>query len=77
MVAETYARSTYICGDANGDKAINVGDAVYVINYVFKGGAAPTPAAAGDGNCDGATNVGDAVYVINFIFRGGSPPCCP
>ncbi len=77
VVAETYARSTYICGDANGDKAVNVGDAVYVINYVFKGGAAPTPAAAGDGNCDGATNVGDAVYVINFIFRGGSPPCCP
>ena len=28
-------------GDANGDKATNVGDAVYIINYVFKSGPAP------------------------------------
>jgi hypothetical protein len=31
-----------ICsGDANGDCACNVGDAVYIISYVFKGGPAP------------------------------------
>jgi len=28
-------------GDANCDDDCNVGDAVYLINYVFKGGAAP------------------------------------
>ena len=67
----------YICGDANGDKAINVGDAVYVINYIFKSGPAPAPGAAGDANCDGAVNVGDAVHVINYIFKSGPAPCCP
>ena len=67
----------YICGDANGDKAINVGDAVYVINYIFKSGPAPAPVAAGDANCDGAVNVGDAVHVINYIFKSGPAPCCP
>ena len=25
-------------GDANGDNAVNLGDAVFVINYIFKGG---------------------------------------
>jgi hypothetical protein len=29
------------CGDVNGDNAVNVGDAVYLINHVFKGGPAP------------------------------------
>ncbi|NMC44460.1 MAG: hypothetical protein GYA46_11130 [candidate division Zixibacteria bacterium] len=31
------------CGDANGDGVINVGDAVYTINYIFRGGPAPLP----------------------------------
>jgi hypothetical protein len=68
------------CGDANGDEAINVGDAVFIINYVFKGGPAPDPQCVGNANGDGEANVGDAVYLINYIFKGGSAPvepCCP
>jgi hypothetical protein len=52
-------------------------DAVYVINYVFKGGPPPDPLAAGDANLDGAVNLADAVYLINYIFKGGQPPCQP
>jgi hypothetical protein len=64
------------CGDANSDEEVNVGDAVYLINYVFRGGPAPDPIDAGDANADGDINVGDAVYLINYIFKGGSPPAC-
>ncbi len=67
------------CGDANGDAGVNVGDAVFVINYVFKGGPAPDPLCTGDANGDGACNVGDAVYLIAYIFNSGPPPvedCC-
>jgi hypothetical protein len=67
----------YVCGDANGDGNLNIGDAVFVINYVFRGGPAPAPVYAGDANCDGKVNVGDAVYMVNYIFRGGPAPCCP
>jgi len=63
-------------GDANGDGVCNVGDAVYIINYVFKGGAAPPCMAEADANGDGIANVGDAVYIINYIFKGGSAPVC-
>lgn len=68
-----------LCGDANGDDGVNVGDAVYVITYIFKGGPAPVSPRAGDPNCDGSTNIGDAVYLITFIFNGGAEPCsnCP
>jgi hypothetical protein len=67
------------CGDANSDGTVNVGDAVFLINYVFKGGAAPTPGCVGDANGDENANVGDAVYLINFVFKGGPGPaagCC-
>jgi hypothetical protein len=66
----------WICGDANGDDAVNVADAVCLINYVFKGGAAPDPLEAGDANADNGTNVGDAVYLINYVFKGGPEPVC-
>jgi hypothetical protein len=67
----------YICGDANGDTHVNVGDAVFLINYIFKLAAVPNPLAAGDANCDGHVNVGDAVSLINFVFKSGAAPCCP
>ncbi len=63
-------------GDANNDDDINVGDAVYLIAYVFSYGPGPEPDQAGDANCDGQANVADAVYLINYIFRQGSEPGC-
>jgi photosystem II stability/assembly factor-like uncharacterized protein len=70
----------FICGDANGDGEVNIGDAVYLISYIFKGGPPPDPVCVGDANGDGDTNVGDAVYLIAYVFKGGPPPvedCCP
>jgi hypothetical protein len=67
----------YVCGDANSDETVNVGDAVFLIYYIFNDGPAPDPLEAGDANCDGQVNVGDAVYIINFVFNGGPEPCCP
>jgi len=76
--AESIALCDYICGDANADGDSNVGDAVYIINYVFKGGPAPNPIEAGDVNGDGNCNVGDAVYLIAYVFKGGpAPDGCP
>lgn len=66
----------YICGDADGDSAVNIGDAVFLINYIFKGGPAPDPLCSGDVNADGTVNIGDAVYLINYIFKGGPAPEC-
>jgi hypothetical protein len=70
----------YICGDANRDLGVNVGDAVYLINHIFHEGPAPVPNEAGNVNCDSGVNVGDAVYLINFVFLQDAPvPCanCP
>ena len=77
LVDGTLTTAGLVCGDANGDSAVNVGDAVFLINYIFKGGPAPVPDCVGDANGDGSTNVGDAVYIINYVFKGGPPPVKP
>ncbi|MEE9443759.1 MAG: FG-GAP-like repeat-containing protein [candidate division Zixibacteria bacterium] len=63
------------CGDANNDGIVNIGDAVFLISHIFKGGPPPNPIGKGDANCDGNTNVGDAVYIINVVFKGGPGTC--
>lgn len=63
-------------GDANADMTVNVGDVIYIINYVFKAATAPAINEHGDANCDQMTNVADAVYLINYVFKGGTPPRC-
>jgi hypothetical protein len=67
----------YMCGDANSDRMVNIGDAVLIISYIFREGASPDPLDSGDANCDGLMNVGDAVSLVNYIFRDGAGPCCP
>ncbi len=69
----------YNCGDANGDGQVNVGDAVFQIACIFKGGADPSPFCVGDANGADGFNVGDVVYLIAYVFKGGPPPvetCC-
>ncbi len=73
---ETYSFATINRGDANGDGQINVADAVFIINFIFKSGPEPDPLASGDANCDGNPNVGDAVYIINYVFKNGPEPGC-
>ncbi len=66
----------YMAGDANGDEVIDVGDVVYLVNYLYQGGYPPNPWLAGDANCDGEINVADVIYLVNYLYRGGDPPPC-
>jgi hypothetical protein len=72
----TFECISFVDGDADGDGDVNVADAVFLINYIFKDGPAPDPLEAGDANCDGEVNIGDAVFLIDYIFKGGPEPGC-
>ncbi len=65
-----------ICrGDANNDGAINIGDQVHIVNYIFRSGPEPQPdMGTGDADCSGAVEISDAVYLINYIFKEGPAP---
>ncbi len=64
-------------GDADNSGQVNITDAVYLINYIFAGGPAPSPMSLGDADGTGQLNITDAVYLINYIFAGGPAPKCP
>lgn len=67
----------YICGDVSGDGVVSVGDVVYLVSYLYKGGPAPDPLWVGDANSDGIVNVGDVIWVVNYLYKDGPAPCEP
>lgn len=72
---QTVVLCTYMCGDANRDELIDLGDVVHLINYLYKDGTEPLPEEAGDCNRDEIVDLGDVVYLINYLYRDGPPPC--
>lgn len=64
-----------LCGDANGDHAVDISDAVYLLQYIFAGGTAPDPVSIANVNCDANIDIADAVYLILYIFSGSNAPC--
>jgi len=61
-------------GDANSDSLVNVGDLVFLVNYLYKTGPEPCAMEAADPNSDCKVDVGDVVYLVNFLYREGTPP---
>jgi hypothetical protein len=72
----SYNAPWYKTGDANGDWIVDVGDVVYLINYLYRGGISPEPVESGDATYEGFVDVGDVVYLINYLFRSGPAPSC-
>jgi hypothetical protein len=65
-------------GDSNTDGTFNIGDAIFVLSYLFSaGGTVLTCADASDSNDDGAVDIADAIYALQFLFSGGPPPPPP
>ncbi len=66
----------FLRGDATGDGILDIGDVVFLVNYLYREDIPPFPQVAGDANCDGVVDLGDVVYMLNYLFRGGPPPMC-
>jgi len=69
-----------LAGDVNTSGSVTSADIIYLVNYVFKSGAAPLPCpGAGDANCSGAVSSADVIHLVNYVFKSGAPACdvCP
>jgi hypothetical protein len=67
----------FICGDANQDRSLNIGDVVTLVRYLYQGEEDPGIFPAGDVDCSGDIEMSDVLILINFLFRGGlAPECC-
>ena len=66
---------SFVRGDSDADGVPGLTDAVFTLDYLFRGGREPACLEAADADDDGDINVTDAVYLLNFLFLGrGSPP---
>ncbi len=55
---------------------IDIGDLVYLVDYMFTGGAAPECFDEADVDASGAPpiDVSDLVYLVDYMFNGGAVP---
>lgn len=72
---QTVTICTYVCGDANRDGQVDLGDAVRLLNYLYKGGDEPLPLEAGDCHRDGIVDLADVIHLLNYLYKNGPPPC--
>lgn len=65
-------------GDVNGNGQANILDVIYLIDFLYKGGPAPTPYPifSGDLNCDCKVDILDVVRSILYLYKcKGSTKC--
>jgi serine protease AprX len=67
--------SFYMTGDVTGDEQITISDAIYLLNYLYRSGPAPSPLLLGDTDCDDMVDAADVILVLNYLYRGGPEPC--
>src|SRR5262245_21547251 len=68
---------SFIRGDPNLDRAIDISDAVATLGCLYLGQVCSTCDDAADANDDGALDLSDAVHTLTFAFLGGAPPPPP
>ncbi|MEC9476221.1 MAG: hypothetical protein VX764_04205 [Planctomycetota bacterium] len=64
-------------GNANGDANIDLGDALFGMNWLFANGSTPTCMDAADANDDSNVDISDSIYLLNYMFVNGPPPGAP
>ena len=66
-----------LAGDADGGGDVNIGDATFLVKYIFQGGQAPDCCDEADPDGGGDVNIGDANFIVKYVFQDGSEPLCP
>ena len=59
-------------GDADVNAVLELNDAVYTLNGLFRGGPLPGCLDAADANDDGDLDISDPIYILNRLFLGGA-----
>jgi hypothetical protein len=64
-------------GDADQNDALDMTDAIYILNALFYGGPQPACTDAADTQDDGIFNISDSIYLLAYLFSGGPAPPAP
>jgi len=64
-------------GNTNSDSGVDLGDALYIVNWLFAGGPMPSCMDSSDTNDDGGVDISDTIYLLNYLFVSGPFPPAP
>ena len=64
-------------GDTNDDGTVDIADSVFLLNFLFTGGAGLTCPDAGDADDNAHIEITDGIRILNFLFLGAEPPLPP
>ncbi len=67
----------FVRGDTNGDSAIDLADALVILNSLFQVDTIVVCASSLDANDDGAIGVSDALFLLFHLYRQGPAPPSP
>lgn len=67
----------FVRGNINGTGVVDLGDAIYALNYLFSDGGTPPCLDAADVNDDDSVDLADAIRMINWMFLDGDQPESP
>ena len=70
-------KPVFVRGDANGDGALDLSDAIASLSYLFTGGEAPGCLKAADANGKDGVDISDPIHLLGFLFLGGAGPAAP
>jgi len=66
---------TYLPGDATFNYWLDVADAVYLLNFIYKGGPLPQHPITSDINLpDDLIDIEDVIYLLNYLYKRGPAP---
>ncbi len=61
-------------GDANGDSLAELGDVVFLIDYLYRHGRVPCIPESADANGSCEVELGDVIQLIEYLYRNGPAP---
>jgi hypothetical protein len=68
------AQPSFIRGDANNDRRVDIADGIWIVNFLFYGGTMTACLPAADANSDSQRNVSDAMFIFNYQLQPGKTP---
>jgi hypothetical protein len=71
------ALDNFIRGNANGDALIDISDALWILNSLFRESRPSACADASDANDDGRVDISDPIQLIEYLFLTGTAPPAP
>ena len=64
-------------GDPDDNGAVQLTDGIFILNFLFLGGSAPSCFDSADADNNGAVQLTDGIFILNFLFLGGEGPAEP